>query len=375
MPTAAAPPTHDWNEVRAEVRARLGELPAPVLDAELWSGFSARLAGGRLGSASNRLTNVEPAGEGAVDSLAEFSAAELQAFRERGDAALRGGEVAAAVLNGGMATRFGGAVKGVVEAVDGRSFLEIKAEQARAFGAPLLVMNSFATHAPTLAHMAERGLSEGVHGFLQSVSVRLTAEGAPFREADGTLSLCAPGHGDFPGALRASGLLPELRAAGVRTLLLSNVDNLGAELDPVVVGYHLERERPLTCEVAPALGSDVGGAPALVDGELQVVEGFRFPEGYDASRNRWLSTNTFTMSLELLEREYDLTWFYVEKQVGGRVAVQMERLVNELSAFVPTGYLAAPRSLESGRFFPVKTREDLEALRGQPAFAARFGRR
>src|SRR5205823_10658231 len=39
---------------------------------------------------------------------------------------LRAGQAASIVLNGGMATRFGGTVKGIVEAVDGKSFLELK---------------------------------------------------------------------------------------------------------------------------------------------------------------------------------------------------------------------------------------------------------
>src|SRR3712207_8661149 len=50
---------------------------------------------------------------------------------DAGVAAIRRGEVAMAVLNGGMATRFGGVVKGIVEAVDGRSFLEWKLREAR----------------------------------------------------------------------------------------------------------------------------------------------------------------------------------------------------------------------------------------------------
>ena len=85
-----------------------------------------------------------------------------------------------------------------------------------------------------------------------------------------------------------------------------------------------------------------------------------------------MATNTFAISLALLEREYPLSWFYVEKQVDGRTAVQMERLVNELSSFVPTGYLVTPRGGERGRFFPIKTRADLEALRADEALVRRF---
>jgi len=78
------------------------------------------------------------------------------------------------------------------------------------------------------------------------------------------------------------------------------------------------------------------------------------------------------MSLRLLEAGHALSWFYVEKSVDGRTAVQMERLVNELSRFADTTYVATPRGGPRGRFFPIKTREDLERLRADAALVRRF---
>jgi hypothetical protein len=58
-----------------------------------------------------------------------------------------------------------------------------------------------------------------------------------------------------------------------------------------------------------------------------------------------------------------LTWLYVEKDVEGERAVQLEHLYHELSAFVPTTYLVVPRHGPRGRFFPIKLPEDLERSR------------
>jgi len=69
------------------------------------------------------------------------------------------------------------------------------------------------------------------------------------------------------------------------------------------------------------------------------------------------------LELDALEQRYPLTWLYVEKDVDGRPAVQLERLVNELSAFLPTTYLVVPREGPRSRFVPVKTPEDLEHAR------------
>ncbi len=94
------------------------------------------------------------------------------------------GRIAQVVLAGGMATRFGGVVKGAVEALDGRSFLSWKlGETARlgdALGAeiPVALMTSFATADETRAHVAALDVPEPLW-FSQYVSLRLTESGRP----------------------------------------------------------------------------------------------------------------------------------------------------------------------------------------------------
>ena len=364
----------DRQALRAEVSRQLAGLDGLEVDLPRLEAHAQALAEGRLGPQQNRFeADPDPAGPADVDLVAGFSEADRERYRALGREALAQGRVAVAVLNGGMATRFGGVVKGVVEAVAGRSFLEIKLAQASAAGpVPLLVMNSFATQRATLAFLQERGLDQRVEVFLQSVSLRLTPSGELFRDARGALSLYAPGHGDFPEALRSSGQLAKLERSGVSFVLLSNVDNLGAEPDALVIGYHVAHGKPLTCEVAEVAPGDVGGTPALAGGRLQIVEGFRFSDSFDFSRLHFLATNTFVFSLEALREPVPLRWFYVEKRVDGRPAVQMERLVNELSALVETAYLATQRGGPQGRFFPIKSPEDLERLRADPALVERF---
>src|SRR4029450_7910599 len=137
-----------------------------------------------------------------------------------------------------------------------KSFLEAKLQQTIALEEqlgcriPVTLMTSFATDDAICAHVAERGLGEPLV-FSQFVSLRLEANGELFRDAEGKASLYAPGHGDLFQALQRSGTLAALRELGVRTVTISNVDNLGARVDPVVVGSHLLPGNPLTCWVAP----------------------------------------------------------------------------------------------------------------------------
>ena len=366
--------TQIWDDIAGEARRKLDEYAPLLLEAAQLEAFSLAIASGELGPDANRFArDPDPVGADAVDVLEEFQTEERQRLEERGRRALAAGEVAVAVLNGGMATRFGGLVKGVVDVIAGRSFLELKLAQARGdWSLPFVIMNSFATDGPTREYLEERALLDDVSICLQRASVRLTPSGEVFRTRAGELSLYAPGHGDFPGALRNSGLIQKLSRSGVRSVMLSNVDNLGAEPDPVIVGYHLERQVSMTCEVAAVRPGDVGGTPARVGDHIEIVEGFRFSGSFDFSRLRYLAANTFLFSLDVLREPHPLTWFYVEKQVEDGPAVQIERLVNELSCRVPTAFLATPRSGPRGRFFPVKSPDDLAAIRGDPDLVQRF---
>ncbi len=328
----------------------------------------ARVASGELTAAGNVVTGVvEPPTEADLTPLPAPGEPGFEEARETGMAVLREGRVAAVVLAGGMATRFGGLVKGLVEAVDGRSFLEVKlAETARvaaALGAdvPTALMTSFATDEPTREAVARWDVPQPLV-FSQFVAPRLHPSGELFRDAAGAVSLYGPGHGDLLEAIRVSGTLARLRDRGARHLMVSNVDNLGARIDPVVIGAHVLAGSPLTVEVARKDG-DAGGAPVRLDGRAVLLEGPRFPAGFDHDTIPVFNTNTAVVDVDVLEHPAELTWLYVEKDVDGEPAVQLEHLYHELSAFVPTTFLVVPRHGPRGRFFPIKVPDDLERSR------------
>jgi UTP--glucose-1-phosphate uridylyltransferase len=313
--------------------------------------------------------------------------AELAVHRQRGEAALRAGAAGIVVLNGGMATRFGGVVKGVVEVEGGRSFLGLKLldalRAAESVGGPppvVILMNSRATAEATQAHLEANDWfgypAERVWSFEQHQLVRLAPDGRVFRDAEGRASFYGPGHGDLLPCLRKSGLLDRFAAAGGETLLMSNVDNTLATLDPALLGWHLAAGAEMTVEVVPKYEGDAGGAPVYVDGHLQIVEGFRFPPDFDQSVSPVFNTNTMWFSMAALRSDAELTWFTVSKRVERQPVVQFERLVGQLTASVPSAFLEVPREGCGSRFVPVKTPEDLERERAAicSAWAARDAR-
>jgi UTP--glucose-1-phosphate uridylyltransferase len=336
-------------------------------DAGRFEVLRARVASGELSSDANVVSGlVEPPRDKDVVSLPAPGTSGWKAARAAGVEALASGRAAQVVLAGGMATRFGGVVKGAVEALDGRSFLSWKLGETARLGeelgvvVPVALMTSFQTDDATREHVAALGVPEPLW-FSQSVSLRLADDGALFLE-DGRASPYAPGHGDLLEAIRTSGTLATLRARGVEHVAISNVDNLGARLDPVVIGSHLLAGRAMTAEVALKEG-DMGGAPARVDGRLGLLEGPEFPTSFDQARIAVFNTNTATIALDALDREFDLRWLYVRKLVDGRSAIQLERLYHHVSWQLETTLLEVPRAGPRGRFFPIKEPEDLTRAR------------
>ena len=308
---------------------------------------------------------------GTIHDYPKRDTEERSSMEAAGLESLRNGELGMVILNGGMATRFGGVVKSLVPVLGKRSFLELKMEDLKRnqeladCTVPVYLMNSFATDADTREHCMENGnfgLREGqICHFNQFVSVRMTEDGDLFRTEDSELSCYGPGHGDFAEAFRGSGCLAQFIENGGKYLFLSNVDNLGARISPLILGYHIQQQKQVTVELAPKWPEDVGGSPFLVDGKVQLVEQLRYPEGFDPDIVDVFNTNTFTLTAEALDRQFDLGWYYVKKTVEDRQAVQMERLVGELTRTLDSAYLRIKRTGSENRFLPIKNPEDLEA--------------
>jgi len=279
------------------------------------------------------------------------------------------------VMAGGMATRMGGVVKALVPVIGQASFLDVRLAENRAFSTlagrpiPLWLMTSEATEHGLGDALREAKAPAHVKTFMQNVSVRLNPDGSLFKDASGHVSTYATGHGDLPDSLRRSGLLEEFAKSGGEVVWITNVDNLGATIDPAILGAFLESGKDVMVEVCPKVVGDKGGIPAWAEGKLQVLEEFRLPADFDATRVRVFNTNTFLVSSKaLLVARYASSYFEVEKTVDGKPAIQFERLLQELTANLPAAYVSIPREGTASRFEPIKDNEELQ--RRKPNLAA-----
>lgn len=321
---------------------------------------------------------LEPPGEGDVVELPPEGSPEARALFDLGLNALREGQAAFVVMAGGMATRMGGVIKALVEVLPGQRFLDLRLnerstlERRAGRRVPLWIMTSDATEQGIREALGARIDPDYLDTFVQCLAPRLTPEGELFRDDAGNVSLHAPGHGDLPDALVKSGLLGRFVERGGRYVTVTNIDNLGASLDPTILGFHIQHGKPVTCEVVDKVDTDRGGIPVRVDGHPMVLEEFRIPESFDPKTVRVFSTNTFHFHAPtLLRLALDWTYFTVEKMVDGRKAIQFERLINEVTSALPTQYLRLPRTGRESRFLPVKDWKELEKRLDEITLVAR----
>jgi UTP--glucose-1-phosphate uridylyltransferase len=311
---------------------------------------------------------------------------------EDADAAQALEQVVVIKLNGGLATTMGlQQPKSLVEAREGRTFLDIIIGQTLSLrrrlgvGLPLVLMDSDATRTAT-----EKALTrhpeiehEGIPpAFLQSMIPKLEADSlAPVSWPQAPdLEWCPPGHGDIYGALRRSGMLATLREAGFRYAMISNSDNLGAQLDARIVAHMARDGIPFLMEVVEGTEADRKGghiARRRRDGQLVLREIAQTPEQDEESfrdyrRWRYYNTNNLWIDLVALDRSLEQTGGVLElplivnrKTVDPRnpestPVVQLESAMGAaIESFPGASLLLVPRT----RFVPVKTTDDLLVLR------------
>jgi UTP--glucose-1-phosphate uridylyltransferase len=300
--------------------------------------------------------------------------------------------VATIKLNGGLATTMGlRRAKSLMEARDGRSFLELIVGQTLAlrerYGIqlPLVLMDSESTRADTLAALGAYP-SLAVDGlaldFLQSMIPKLDAESLmPVQwPAAPALEWCPPGHGDVYGALRRSGMLAALLDRGFDYAMISNSDNLGATLEPRIAEFLVAEGVPFLIEVIEGTEAERKGghiARRHADGQLVLREVAQTPpEDQDSFRDyrrwRYYNTNNLWVDLralsELLEASsgsLDLPLIVNRKTVDPRdpsspAVLQLESAMGAaIASFPGARVVCVPRT----RFAPVKTTDDLLVLR------------
>ncbi len=344
---------------------------------------------GRIGLAQNRLPvateihDVRPSD--VCDATNEADAAVWQA----GWDALQRGEVAVVTLAGGVGSRWTQGA-GVVKALHPfcklagrhRSFIETHLAKSRRVGAqvgtpiPHVITTSYLTHDPIAASLRADGdygypgplyLSQGRAIGLRFVPMtrdlrfawedlpqqlldeqaqkvreslhaallgwaRSTGEGEDYRDNLALQCINPIGHWYEVPNLFKSGVLARLLAErpGLRYLMMHNIDTLGADVDPAILGRVMREGATMSVEVINRRVEDRGGGLARVNGRLRLLEGLALPHEEDEFRLTYYNSNTFWLEIDPL-----LALFGLDR-ASLLVPERVDEAVRAMAARVPT---------------------------------------
>ncbi|SDM13088.1 UTP--glucose-1-phosphate uridylyltransferase [Catalinimonas alkaloidigena] len=346
---------------------------------------------GRIGLSRNRLPAETRIDDVRPEELAHWDA--LDAYVAPGEAALRTGQVAVMSLAAGVGSRWtkgAGVIKAInpfVE-IDGehRSFLEIHLAKTRAVAEryaatiPHLVATSYLTHRPMQETLTQTGnfgyggpvyLSPGrsigqryvpmerdlrfmweempqdvLDENKQKVrdAVRQTmigwakskGEGSDYVDNIAAQRFSPLGHWYEVSNLLRNGVLAQLlkEHPQVTTLMLHNIDTLGADVHPAALGYHLASGNMLTFEVVPRRIEDRGGGLARVNGKLRLLEGLAQPREEDELNLSYYSSNTTWIQVDALLELFGLTRAELQTADEARLAKAVRSVAQRIPTYV-----------------------------------------
>ena len=283
-------------------------------------------------------------------------------------------------LNGGLGTTMGCVgPKSAIEVRDGMSFLDLSVRQIECLNThhnirlPLLLMDSFNTEAETLKICRKyKNRNVSVVPFKQSRYPRIKKDSSipvPQHPRDAKYGWYPPGHGDVYNALYQSGQLDKLIEQGIEYLFISNIDNLGATVDPVILEHMITTGSEFIMEVTDKTKADIkGGTIINYNGQVRLLEIAQVPPEHKSdftsikkfqifnTNNIWVSTRAIKRVIQedLLDLDVIVNHKLIEDT--GLKVVQLETAVGAaIKHFNGAHGVNVPRS----RFLPVKSCSDL----------------
>ncbi|MCA9137605.1 MAG: UTP--glucose-1-phosphate uridylyltransferase, partial [Planctomycetales bacterium] len=358
-------------------------------DAEQHEQIRSDIKGGRIGLAQNRLspsTTVTDVDESHVTDLRNgYSARDIKS----GETAIADGQVAVVTLAAGVGSRWTEGA-GVCKALHPfnrfagrhRSFLEVHLAKTRSTTnlrdgrMPHVFTTSYLTDGPIRDHLernrhfglesdvyvstgrsvglrmvptirdlqflwqetAEQVLDQQQQKVRESIRAalmnwaRTTGEASDYTDNVPNQCLHPVGHWyEIPNLLR-NGVLRQLLAdqPSLRYLLLHNIDTLGANVDPGILGSHINRGAQLSFEVITRRLEDRGGGLALVGGRPRLVEGLAMPDERVEFELTYYNSMTTWIDIDQLLATFQLTRDTLADQSA------VESAVRKLAKRLPT---------------------------------------
>ena len=346
---------------------------------------------GRIGLSRNRLpaeTRIEDIKEGDVTHLQNLSAA-----AGTGEKLIRSGGVAVMSLAAGVGSRWtkgAGVIKALSPFVEmsgrHRSFLEIHLAKTRRVASryqatiPHLIATSYLTQQPILQKLQQTGnlgytgpvyLSEG-----RSIGQRFVpmerdlrfmweempqemldenkqkvreagrqsliawakskGEGSDYADNIAAQRFSPLGHWYEVSNLLRNGTLAQLvrEHPQIHTIMLHNIDTLGADIDAAALGHHVESGNVLSFEVVPRRIEDRGGGLAWVNRHLRLLEGLAQPREEDELNLSYYNSMTTWIQIDGLLGLFGLSRADLLSSDEARLARAVRSVAHRIPTYV-----------------------------------------
>ena len=334
-------------------------------DAEAHEMIRSDYISGRIGLKENRLALDTVVSDASGDDVIQVVNAVSQEDEDLGLAELKNGTVGVVTLAAGVGSRWtqgAGCVKAIHPfcklAGRHRSFLEIHLAKSRRISdiaecaIPHVITTSHMTHDPLETYL-DRVENHGYEGPLykskgKSVGVRLIpcvrdmkfaweetqqqkldeqqqkiresghsaligwasscGEASDYRDNLPLQCLHPVGHYYEIPNLLLNGTLKDMLEdrPQLKYLMLHNIDTVGADVDPSILGLFVKQSSTLSFEVVPREIQDVGGGLARINGESRLIEGLALPREEDEFTFSYYNSMTTWIRIDKLLEKYGL---------------------------------------------------------------------
>lgn len=324
------------------------------------------LKSGRYGLAQNRLPLNTSITDVQAGDIVDARSGLAESYRQLGASAIREGKVAVLTLSAGVGSRWtegAGVVKGLHPFCQlggkHRSFIEIHLAKSKKVGSqsgrpfPHIITTGYLTDGPIRQHLSQVEnyrypgpvvISSGRYVGLRTVPMirdllfqweempqqmldeqqqkmrdslrsallgwaRQMGEGTDYRDNTPLQCLHPVGHWyEIPNLLR-NGQLKQLLETQpeLQYLMLHNVDTLGANVDPALLGLHIASEKCLSFEVISRRLEDRGGGLARVNGSPRLLEGLSMPRESDEFKLSFYNSMTTWIDIDQLLGVFGIT--------------------------------------------------------------------
>lgn len=326
----------------------------------------ADLRAGRIGLVQNRLPISTKIEDARPDDVHDLRYHIPESFQQRGLQSIANGELAVVTLAGGVGSRWTQGA-GVVKALHPfcklagrhRTFLELHLAKTKRLAAltqtpiPHVITTSYLTHNPIeefltrvnyygytgpvllspgrsiglrlvpmvrdlkfmWEEMPQQLLDEQQQKVRESLRQALInwaqnlGEGSDYTDNVPSQCLNPIGHWfEIPNMLRNGVLLKLLQAyPNLKYLMVHNIDTVGTDANPAILGFHILANKAMTFEVITRRLDDRGGGLARVNGQLRLVEGLALPREEIEFELTYYNTNTCWITIDKLLAVFGLT--------------------------------------------------------------------